>query len=454
MEGRLARSPWVNDDNAALLTDLYELTMLQAYWREQLSREAVFSLFVRRLPDRRNYLLACGLEDTLRYLETLHFGPDALDYLRSLSQFAPDFVAWLEGFRFTGDVYAVPEGTPVFADEPILEIVAPLPQAQLVETFVMNQVHFQTLVASKAARVLRAAAGRTVVDFGLRRIHGTDAGLKAARAFHIAGVHATSNVLAGQVYGVPVSGTMAHSYIQAHDHEIDALRAFASLYPETVLLVDTYDTAEGARKVVELARELGESFRVRAIRLDSGDLVALAHETRAILDAAGLDRVEIFASGGLDEYEVAKIVEGDAPITGFGVGTRMGVSADAPALDIAYKLSAYAGQGRTKLSPGKEIYPGRKQVFRREERGGAVGDVLARADEEHSSRPLLEKVMEGGHRLPQGQVSLEQARERARTEIAKLPERIQAIEPADPPYPVELSAGLREYLRSVAGSVG
>lgn len=448
------RSPWIIDEeNAALLTDLYQLTMLQAYWREGMEGEAVFSLFVRELPRTRNYLLACGLDDALRYLETLQFTPDALEYLGSLPWFSREFLDWLSGFRFTGDVYAVPEGTPVFAQEPILEVVAPLPQAQLAETFLMNQVHLQTLLASKAARVVWAAQGRSVVDFGLRRVHGTDAGLKAARAFYIAGVRATSNVLAAQVYGLPVTGTMAHSYIQAHDDEMDAFRAFAGLYPETILLVDTYDTLAGVRRVVELARELGERFRVRGIRLDSGDLAALAHEARRILDEAGLQRVEIFASGGLDEYQIAELVAAGAPITGFGVGTRMGVSADAPHLDIAYKLSAYEGTGRLKLSPGKQILPGRKQVFRVEEDGRAVRDVIARADENLAGRPLLHRVMEAGRRLADGRVTLEAARQRARDELGRLPEHILALEPADPPYPVQLSEGLAAYERQVAGAV-
>ena len=259
------RSPWVDDRNAALLTDQYQLTMLQAYHREELVEDAVFSLFVRRLPPSRNFLLACGLDDALRYLETLRFDRDSLDYLASRNEFSREFVDWLAGLRFTGDVHALPEGTPVFAEEPILEVTAPLPEAQLVETFLMNQIHFQTVVATKAARVVHAAKGRTVVDFGLRRTHGTDAGVKAVRAYCIAGLAATSNVLAGRLYGVPASGTMAHSYIQAHGSELEAFRAFSELYPDTVLLVDTYDTLEGVRNVTALAAELGDAFRVSAI---------------------------------------------------------------------------------------------------------------------------------------------------------------------------------------------
>lgn len=444
---------WVSEENEALLTDLYQLTMAQAYWAQGLRGNAVFSLFSRRLPTDRNYLLACGLEDALRFLETMRFTEDAARYLAGLPWFTDEFLRWLLELRFTGDVYAVPEGTPVFANEPIVEVVAPIAEAQLAETFVMNQVHFQTVVASEAARVVTAAAGRTVVDFGLRRMHGADAGLKSARAFHIAGVDATSNVLAGQVYGVAVAGTMAHSYVQAHDSELEAFRAFLRLYPDTILLVDTYDTLRGVEKVITLARELGEEFRARGVRLDSGDLGALAIEARRMLDAAGLDRLEIFASGGLDEFEITELIERGAPIDAFGVGTGMGVSQDAPALDMAYKLAEYAGKGRLKTSPGKPILPGRKQVFRIEEDGRAARDVIARWGEEVDGRPLLRQVMRGGERLPAGREGLDAARDRARQEIARLPERVRAIPRAEPPYPVEISDALRAFEREISAAI-
>lgn len=434
----------------ALLTDLYELTMLRAYRSLSMTDEAVFSLFVRRLPARRNLLLACGLADALDYLEQLRFSPGDLAYLETLGHFDEPFLRWLEDFRFTGDVFAVPEGTPVFADEPLLEVVAPLPEAQIAESFVMNQVHFQTVAASKALRVCTAAGARTVVDFGMRRMHGSDAAVKAARAFYVAGVHATSNVQAGKLYGIPVAGTMAHSFVQAHDDELQAFRDFAALYPETILLVDTYDTLAGTELVVRLAEELGEAFRVSGVRLDSGDLGSLAAQARRILDDAGLGRVEIFASGGLDEDEIARLVGEGAPITGFGVGTRMGVSSDAPALDMAYKLTAYRGSGRLKLSPGKRILPGRKQVYRVERDGIAVEDVLAGADEHHRGRPLLRKVMEHGRRLPGASPTLEQIRALAREELEKLPEAVTALDPADPPYPVRISSGLRAEAGRVA----
>ncbi len=430
----------------ALLTDLYELTMLQAYFEEQMSERAAFSLFVRRLPACRNYLVACGLDDVLAYLETLHFDAAATAYLGSLGRFSSRFLRSLETFRFTGDVHAVAEGTPVFAGEPILEIEAPIAEAQLVETLVMNQIQLQTVLASKAARVLEAAAGRQVVDFGLRRMHGTDAGLKAARAFHIAGVAATSNVAAGQAYGIPVAGTLAHSYIQAHDDEYEAFRAFARLYPDTILLVDTYDTLGGVRKVVQLARELGPAFRVSGIRLDSGDLAALSREARRMLDAAGLAAVTIFASGGLDEDLVARLVAGGAPIDGFGVGTDMGVSRDAPSLDIAYKLVEYGGRPRIKLSPGKEQLPGRKQIFRVERDGVADHDLLGRRDDEGPGRRLLEPVMVGGVRLAAGRVMLADARARAARERDRLPRRLRDLAAASPPFAVEVSPALAAAL--------
>jgi nicotinate phosphoribosyltransferase len=429
-----------------LLTDLYELTMLQAYFEEELRDEAVFSLFVRRLPEQRNYLVACGLDVVLEFLERLRFDQAALAYLASLGRFSDRFLRYLETFRFTGDVYAVAEGSTVFGNEPIVEIAAPIGEAQLAESFVMNQFNVQTMLASKASRVLDAARGRQVVDFGMRRMHGIDAAMKAARAFHIAGLHGTSNVAAGQAYGVPIAGTMAHSYVQAHDDEYEAFRAFAHLYPDTVLLVDTYDTLAAVHKVVALAKELGPDFRVSGIRLDSGDLYELAVGARRILDDAGLGAVTIFASGGLDEEQIARLLDRGAPIDGFGVGTDMGVSRDAPSLDLAYKLVEYAGRGRTKLSPGKEILPGRKQIFRVERNGVADHDILGRHDEPAAGRPLLDHVMTAGERLPAGRVALDEARTRSRIEVDRLPSRLRQVGPAHPPYRVEISAALARDL--------
>jgi nicotinate phosphoribosyltransferase len=437
----------------SLFTDLYELKMMQAYVAEGITDTSVFTLFVRRLPEQRNYLLACGLEPVLEYLETLRFTKDDLEYLRSLNRFSEEFLAWLREFRFTGDVYAVPEGTPVFPNEPIVEIVAPIAEAQLIETLLMNQIHVQTVLASKGARVVTAARGRTVVDFGARRSHGIDAALKAARAFHIAGVHSTSNVLAGKLYGIPVAGTMAHSYIQAHEDERDAFRAFARIFPGTVLLVDTYDTLDGVRRVIDLITSAPDEIQVSAVRLDSGDLAPLAREVRRLLDAAGLQQVGIYASSDLDEHVIGRLLDSGAPINGFGVGTAMNVSEDAPALDIVYKLSEYRGAGRTKLSRHKPILPGRKQVFRQDAGGTAVRDVIGRADERLDGRPLLQLVMRQGARVPDACPRLESMRRLAAEELAQLPAHVTDIAAATAPYPVVISEALEQHHARVMEAV-
>jgi len=444
--------PGPADHGLALFTDLYELTMLQAYLEEGLTEPAVFSLSVRRLPVRRNFLLACGIDTVIGQLERLRFDDDDLTYLASLRLFNDRFLAWLGSFRFSGTVHAVPDGTPLFANEPILEVSAPLPEAQLIETLVMNQVHLQTVLASKAVRVVVAAQGRPLIDFGARRIHGLDAALKAARAFYIGGVTATSNVLAGKRYGIPVAGTMAHSYVQAHEDEAAAFRTFARLYPQTILLVDTYDTLDGVRKVIALAETLGSDFQVRAVRLDSGDLAWLARETRRLLDDAGLQGVEIFASGGLDEDVISALLSSGAPIDGFGVGTHMGVSSDAPDLDIAYKLCEYADEGRLKLSSGKLVLPGRKQVFRVLKDGQAERDIITRDGERCDGHALLEPVMHHGKRISAMQ-PLTQVREHARTQIRQLPARVRANTPATPPYPVTVSPELLRFQQHVREKV-
>ena len=437
------------DDGLALFTDLYQLTMLQAYFEEVMTERAVFSLFIRRLPRNRNFLVACGLDTVLEYLETLRFTQHDLAYLDTLGMFSDRFLSWLAEFRFTGDLHAVREGTPVFANEPVLEVEAPLPEAQLIETFVLNQIQLQTMLASKAHRVVTAARGRTVIDFGARRMHGTDAALNAARAFRIAGVNATSNVLAGKRFGIPVAGTLAHSYIQAHVDEAAAFRAFADLYADTVLLIDTYDTLAGVEKVIGLAKELGEEFKVRAVRLDSGDLLDLSRRVRTALDQAGLHGVQIFASSSLDEYEIDALITSGAPIDGFGVGTAMGVSADAPYLDIVYKLTSYAGEGRVKLATDKPVLPGRKQVFRSANGDSDTGDTIGRADEDLPGRPLLEPVMRDGKRLVPPTQDLDETRRYAAEQIARLPQSVRDLPEADPPYPVEISPKLMAYHEEV-----
>ena len=433
---------WEPGGFPALTTDLYQLTMTQAYYAEGLTGEAVFDLFVRRLPPSRNYLVACGLASVLDLLENVRFDSCDLEYLSGLGRFTPDFIAKLADFRFEGDVYAVPEGTVFFPNEPLIEVVAPLPQAQLIETYLLNQITFQTAAASKCARVVEAAGNRQVVDFGLRRVHGAEAGISAARAFYVAGASGTSNVMAGRLFGIPVAGTMAHSYVTAHDDELAAFRAFTERNAETVLLVDTYDTLQGVENVVRLAREQGGDFNVSAIRLDSGDIGELAKRSRAILDEAGLGGVSIFASGGLDEYEIDSLLREGAPIDGFGVGTKMGVSADAPYLDTVYKLVAYEGDGRMKLSTDKQTLPYRKQVFREYDGGTLKSDTVGLHDERLPGRPLVKQVMAQGCRTDAGRDDLEAARSRAKSQIEALLEYLRGLAPSGQPYEVSVSERL------------
>jgi nicotinate phosphoribosyltransferase len=326
----------------------------------------------------------------------------------------------------------------------LIEVVAPLPQAQVIETFLMNQIQLGSLAASKAARVVHAARGRSVVDFGVRRMHGADAGIKQPRAFYIGGVDSTSSVLAGQLWGIPVAGTMAHSYVMAFESEIEAFRHFLRAYPAAILLVDTYDINQGVQHIIELAREFGSEFRVAGVRLDSGDLLKHAHDVRRQLDAAGLGGVKVFASSSLDEYEIERLVSAGAPINGFGVGRHLATSSDVPVLDTAYKLVEYAGRATMKLSEAKSTLPGRKQVLRERASGKPIRDVIAIMGETAvSGEPLLSKVMENGCRIG-GPEPLDQCRARCRAELNALPERLMSLSKADPGYPVELSAGLIE----------
>lgn len=441
----------MHDDplHSALFTDLYELTMAEAYDAEAMNKQAVFELFFRKLPADRNFCISAGIDDLLAYLESLHFREDDISYLKGRMLFSDRFLERIRKLQFTGDVYAVPEGTVVFPNEPFVQVVAPVIEAQLIETFAINQLHMQTVLASKAARIVTAAAGRTVVDFGSRRAHGVDAALKAARASYLVGAAGTSLVLAGKQYGIPIFGTMAHSYIQAHDDEAVAFEAFARLFPETTLLVDTYDTIQGIRKAIGLVRKLGDRTRVRAVRLDSGDIGTLARQSRQLLDEAGLPHVQIFVSSELDERRIAELLAGGAPIDGFGVGTRMVVSDDAPHMDMVYKLVEYNGHGRIKLSPGKLLYPGRKQIFRRYQDGRMIGDIVGRHDENLAGTRLLQPVMVNGRRMDAGRVNLDQARANAKREIAALPDAVRSLDRADPPYPVAVSDQLRRDLNDL-----
>ena len=440
-------TPPVDD---ALLVDLYQLTMMQAYRERGMDAVAVFEFFVRKLPDERNFLLAAGLEQVLDHLEELRFSPDELDWLARCGHLSREFVDSLEGFRFTGEVDAMPEGSVFFPDEPILRVVAPLPQAQFVETRVINLLQFQVLVASKAARCVLAAPGRRLVDFGLRRSHGAEAGLLSARAAYIAGFDATATVAAGMRFGVPLAGTMAHSFVQAHDRELDAFEHFARAFPGgATLLIDTYDTERAARAMVPLVHRLaGEGVRVRAVRLDSGDLAAHAFHVRAILDAGGLHGVRIFASGNLDEWKLRDILAGGAPVDGFGVGTRVNTSADAPYFDCAYKLQEYDGLPRRKRSEGKATWPGRKQVYRRLDADGRIeGDTLTLLDDRQPGRPLIEPVMRDGRRL-RPSPGLRAVRDFARIQLESLPAPLRGLEPA-PRHPVGIAPALRALAAEV-----
>jgi nicotinate phosphoribosyltransferase len=386
-----------------LLTDLYELTMAAGYFDHHIEDNAVFSLFIRDYPADRNYFVAAGLADVLAELENYTFTEGDLSYLKSTGFFTDSFIDYLKDFRFTGTVRAIPEGTVFFKDEPLLEVSAPLIQAQILETLLINTIGFQTLIATKAARCLHAAAGRSLLDFSARRTHGGDASLKVARSSYMAGFAGTSNVLAGKLYGIPVSGTMAHSFVTAFDTEIEAFRAFVETYPEnSVLLIDTYDTLQGAENAVKIAGEMAQKGqKLIGVRLDSGDMVNLSRQVRQILDNAGLQDVKIFASSGFDEHKIARVIEDRAEIDAFGVGTKMGVSADAPYFDIVYKMVHFKDRDIRKLSPGKVNLAGEKQVFRKtDENGTYIEDIIGLKDEAAPAgcRPLLETVMEGGKR--------------------------------------------------------
>jgi nicotinate phosphoribosyltransferase len=428
-----------------IMTDLYELTMAASYFEQDMFAPATFSLFVREYPPKRSYLVCAGLEPLLDYLESFHFRPDDLDYLEQQSLFPDRFLQFLEKLRFTGEVRAVLEGRISFCNEPLVEITAPVMQAQLVETFVINAINLPTLVATKASRCLYAAGERPLVDFSLRRTHGMDAGLMVARASYIGGFIGTSNVQAGKTYGLPIYGTMAHSYVESFDREIDSFRAFAKSFPDnTVLLVDTYDTIAGVRKAVTVAQEMRDAGKsLRAVRLDSGDMVQLSQQVRELLDREGFPEVKIFASGGFDEFKIDKILADGAEIDAFGVGTKIGVSADAPYLNMAYKMVEYNGRPVMKLSSGKVSLAGPKQVFRqRDEQGLYRGDFIGLPDEDIvDSEKLLVPVMKGGTRLLQTE-PLNEIQERFRKEFSLLPETYKDLQ-GNPNYPVEISPRLQ-----------
>jgi nicotinate phosphoribosyltransferase len=428
-----------------LFTDLYELTMAASYFAHEVFDTATFSLFIRDVYATRNYFVAAGLEQVLDELAAFQFSDPDIKYLQSTGRFSEHFLDYLRQLRFTGDIYAIPEGTVFFANEPVMEVTAPIVEAQLIETFVLNTIGFQTMIASKAARCFHAADGRPLIDFSLRRTQGQDAGIKVARSTFIAGFAATSNVLAGKIYGIPISGTMAHSYVSAFDNELDAFFAYADTFPDhSIFLIDTYDSVEGARHAAVVAKEMQKKgHTLIGVRLDSGDMAGLSREVRKIFDDAGLLDVKIFASSGFDEFKIAKVISEGALIDAFGVGTKVGVSADAPFVDVVYKMVRFKGRNVRKLSPGKVTLAGEKQVFRKSDQNGRYSeDIIGQRDEAIAEgKPLLEKVMENG-KLLRLHPQLHVLQERFKKNFSALENEYKSIQDHKA-YPVKLSTLLQ-----------
>ena len=440
----------MNPSTSALLTDLYELTMAQAYLEQGMDEPAVFEFFVRKLPAHRNFFVAAGLEQVVDYFSEFHFSQEELAWLDQSGQFSSRLLDYLETLRFTGDVEAMCEGTMFFPHEPILRIIAPLPQAQLVESRVMSLLNFQTMVASKAARSVLIAAGKPLIDFGLRRAHGAEAGLLAARASYLAGFAGTATVLAGMVYGIPLYGTMAHSFVQTHEDELVAFEHFAQSQPDNlVLLIDTYDTEAAAGKVVSLAKTLKtKGITLKGVRLDSGDLADHARKVRRILDEGGLRCAQILASGNLDEYRLRDLVQIGAPIDSFAIGTAMTTSSDAPSLDCAYKLQEYGGRPCRKRSEGKATWPGRKQIYRYHMDDGRFDhDIVTTHDDRLPGEPLLQLVMKNGCLLAPSP-DFAELRRYAAAQLEQLPESLQALETV-PAYDVRISLALQSLAQTV-----
>lgn len=432
--------------NLALFTDLYELTMAASYYDHGMFEPATFSLFIRKYPTSRRYFISAGLADVLDYLKDLKFVSDDLNYLEETGLFKPGFLSYLEKFRFTGDVFAIPEGRLFFVNEPIIEITAPLIESQIVETFIINAINLQVMIATKASRCVHVAWPRKLVDFSLRRTHGIDAGMKVARASFIGGFEGTSNVLAGKIYGIPIFGTMAHSFVISFEKEIDAFRAFAQSFPENVvLLVDTYDTVSGTVKAAEVGREMAlKGQKLKGVRLDSGDIALLSRKVRKILKRTGLRETTIFASGAFDEYKIQRILDQAGDIDSFGVGTKMGVSADAPYLDMAYKLVKYAGRPVLKLSPEKITLASEKQIFRfTTSKGKLKRDVIGlREDKLEGGEPLLNRVMTRGKVISEFS-DLFRIQKIFLDEFSKLDFKLKSLEKKETEYRVSLSPRLK-----------
>lgn len=439
----------------SLLVDLYELTMAQSFFIYKKNSSATFDLFVRQLPRNRSYLIACGLEDILNYIKGMKFSEDDLDYLRKQKIFSKEFLKYLSRLKFTGDIWAMPEGTIYFANEPIIRVTAPIIQAQIIESFLLNTINLQSMIASKASRVVHAAKVRGVYDFSLRRTHGQDAGIKAARAAYIAGCRGTSNCLSGKLYAIPVVGTMAHSFVMCFKEEIDSFLAYADTFPgRTTLLVDTYDTKTGIENAITIGLYLKEKgHRMQGIRLDSGDIVKLSKLARKMLDRSGLGFVKIFASGNLDEFQISRLLGKGAKVDNFGVGTNMGTSVDAPSLDVIYKISEISDEEGNflptmKLSKDKVTYPGRKQVFRIKSSGGEfIKDILGLENEKINGAPLLKKVVSKGkvvYRPP----ALEQIKEFCKNNLSGFPEKLKEVHTRYK-YPVIISPKLHSLRQAL-----
>ena len=447
----------ITPERLGLSTDLYELTMAAAYFDAGLSdRQATFDLNIRNLPPERSYLMAAGLEQVLAYLRDFRFGPEALDYLAGIGYFRREFIDYLGSLRFSGTVDAIPEGTVFFPPAPLLRISAPIIESQIIETYLLTTITYQTMIASKASRIVDAARGRRVVDFSPRRGHGPQAGLLCARAAVIGGCSGSSNVLANERFGIEISGTMAHSFVMFHGDEEEAFRAFSLSYRgDPTLLIDTYDTVKGARAAIRVATWLRQQGRrLAAVRIDSGNLAESARTVRQILDEAGLTKVRIFASGNLDEHKIDALARASVPLDAFGVGTELGTSGDSPSLDSTYKLVSHTNTDGTetpviKLSTGKSTLPGHKQVWRQQDTNGCmVGDTIALSDEHLKGQPLLVRVLEGGE--PVGSIpSLSEIRQHGRDQIARLSPSIRRL--GDPEiYPITTSDELRTLANSLS----
>jgi len=445
--------------SSALLTDLYELTMAASYFEHKPRALASFDLFIRDLPKERSFFLAAGLADIVEFLSNFHFDQEAIDYLKGLGIFSGRFLNYLKELRFRGSLWALPEGTIFFPNEPVLRVVAPIIEAQIIESYLLNTINLQTTIATKAARVVLAAQDKNVFDFSLRRTHGADAAVKAARSAYLAGFSGTSNCLAGKLYGIPAVGTMAHSFVMSFDDELASFQAFAQSFPKnSTILVDTYDTMKGVKNAILVALELEKKGqRLKAIRLDSGDLVSLSKKAREMLDKAGLPYVKILASGNLDEYRIAELIKERAAIDSFGVGTKMGVSEDAPYCDVIYKLNEITdGNGdflpTMKLSLGKVTYPGRKQIYRQfDPKGKIKKDIIGLENEKLPGTPLLVKVMDRGKRIYKIP-SLPETRSFTTANLANLPASLTSLKKTSQ-YPVKISPKLKALTKKVSKKI-